>query len=99
MKPLQQPPFHPKWKEVVLSAPLKGWTRFPAAQEWLDRNGTVASDSRQRFEQFMGAQARDTSGQGKRPAEGGTALDQQFLKWKGGQPGARRQGCLPPVRG
>ena len=90
LKSLQQPPFHPKWKEVVLSAPLKGWTRFPAAQEWLDRNATVASDSRQRFEQFMGAQARDTSGQDKRPAEDDTALYQQFLKWKEGQPGASR---------
>ena len=36
LKSLQQPPFHPKWKEVVLARLLKGWTRFPAAQEWLD---------------------------------------------------------------
>ena len=90
LKSLQQPPFHPKWREVVLSAPLKGWTRFPAAQEWLDRNTTVASDTRQRFEQFMGAQARDIGGQDKRPAEDDTALYQQFLKWKEGQPGASR---------
>jgi hypothetical protein len=75
---------------VVLSAPLKGWTRFPAAQEWLDRNATVASDTRQRFEQFMGAQARDTGGQDKRPAEDDTALYQQFLKWKESQPGVMR---------
>ena len=90
LKSLQQPPFHPKWREVVLSAPLKGWTRFPAAQEWLDRNATVAFDTRQRFEQFMGAQARDTGGQDKRPAEDDTALYQQFLKWKESQPGASR---------
>ena len=32
----QNPPFHPKWKEVSLSAPLPGWQRFPAAQQWLD---------------------------------------------------------------
>lgn len=89
LKSLQQPPFHPKWKEVVLSAPLKGWTRFPAAQQWLDRNATVASDSRQRFEQFMGAQARDTSGQDSKP-EDDTALYQQFLKWKESQPAPRR---------
>ena len=25
---LQQPPFHPKWKEVALNAPLPGWVRF-----------------------------------------------------------------------
>ena len=44
LKSLQQPPFHPKWKEVVLSAPLKGWTRFPAAQEWLDRQERKPAD-------------------------------------------------------
>ena len=27
----QNPPFHPKWKEVSLSAPLPGWQRFPYA--------------------------------------------------------------------
>lgn len=35
---LQRPPFHPKWKEVALKAPVTGWTRFLAAQEWIDRN-------------------------------------------------------------
>ena len=90
LKSLQQPPFHPKWKEVVLSAPLKGWTRFPAAQDWLDRNSTVASDTRQKFEQFMAAQARDNGGQDTPAAEDDAALYQQFLKWKESQPGASR---------
>src|ERR1700692_4652645 len=35
----QNPPFHPKWKEVSLSAPLSDWQRFPAAQQWLDQHG------------------------------------------------------------
>jgi hypothetical protein len=30
---LQKPPFHPKWKEVALHAPVPGWSRFRAAQE------------------------------------------------------------------
>jgi len=90
LKSLQQPPFHPKWREVVLSAPLKGWTRFPPAQEWLDRNATVASDPRQRFEQFMDAQARDTGRQDTQAAEDDAKLYQQFLKWKDGQSGTRR---------
>src|ERR1700694_5707899 len=34
---LQRPPFHPKWKEVALTAPVAGWNRFQAAQEWVDR--------------------------------------------------------------
>src|SRR3979409_653066 len=35
----QNPPFHPKWKEVSLSAPLPDWQRFPAAKQWLDSHG------------------------------------------------------------
>jgi uncharacterized protein len=35
---LQKAPRHPKWKEVNFTSPLPGWTRFPAAQEWLDAN-------------------------------------------------------------
>lgn len=34
---LQGPGFHPKWKEINLAAKVPGLTRFPAAQEWLDR--------------------------------------------------------------
>lgn len=34
----RQPPRHPKWREVVLTAKVQGWTRLKAAQDWLDRN-------------------------------------------------------------
>ncbi len=52
---LQKPPRQPKWREVNLSAIVPGWTRFPAAQEWLDRNKTnQATDERfAQFEQFI----------------------------------------------
>jgi len=53
---LQQPPFHPKWKEVALNALLPGWIRFRPAQEWLDHHETAALDSpqiRDRFERFL----------------------------------------------
>lgn len=33
----QQPARHLKWREVSLSAVIPGWTRFPPAQEWLQR--------------------------------------------------------------
>src|SRR6059058_1201263 len=49
---LQNPPFHPKWKEVSLAAPLSGWNRLPVAQQWLDRHG-VEPVARQRFEAFL----------------------------------------------
>jgi uncharacterized protein len=32
----QRPPHHPKWRDVNLAAILPGWTRFEAAQAWLD---------------------------------------------------------------
>jgi TRAP transporter TAXI family solute receptor len=49
---LQNPPFHPKWKEVSLTAPLAGWNRLPLAQQWLDQHG-VEPVKRQRFEAFL----------------------------------------------
>ncbi len=33
-----RPPRHPKWKEVNLAAQVPGWTRFPPAQDWLQRS-------------------------------------------------------------
>jgi TRAP transporter TAXI family solute receptor len=39
---LQKPPHHPKWRETNLAAVLPGWTRFPAAQEWLDQHRDTA---------------------------------------------------------
>jgi len=39
----QNPPFHPKWKEVSLSAPLAGWQRAPAAQLWLKSHAVEGS--------------------------------------------------------
>ena len=48
---LQNPPFHPKWKEVSLSAPLAGWNRLPLAQQWLDKHGV--EPIKRRFEAFQ----------------------------------------------
>jgi branched-chain amino acid transport system substrate-binding protein len=38
MAELQQPPFHPKWRELAPRATVAGWTRFRPAQDWVDRN-------------------------------------------------------------
>lgn len=32
---------HPKWDDVNLAASLPGWTRFPAAEEWLKKHGAT----------------------------------------------------------
>jgi hypothetical protein len=34
---LQAPGFDPKWKSINLAATVPGLDRFPAAQEWLNR--------------------------------------------------------------
>jgi TRAP-type uncharacterized transport system substrate-binding protein len=34
----QKPARHAKWKEANINSALKGWKRFPAAEEWLARN-------------------------------------------------------------
>ena len=76
IKALQRPPFHPKWEEVALAAPLAGWTRFQPAQDWLDRNTRTAGAAGENL-----ARALDL----KRP-EDREALFRQFLDWQRRQP-------------
>ena len=79
---LQQPPFHPKWKEVALEAPLPGWSRFRPAQEWLDRNSSAKAspEVKAKFDQFMsGARSSSTP-------EDREVLFRQFLEWQKQQP-------------
>ena len=40
---LRQPPRHPAWREFNIAASIRGWQRFPAAQEWLDRQAAEAA--------------------------------------------------------
>jgi TRAP transporter TAXI family solute receptor len=77
----QNPPFHPKWKEVSLAAPLAGWQRLPAAQQWLDTHG-IEPVARGRFDDFL----KQTSASGKLPADADKeALFKQFKAWEAEQ--------------
>jgi TRAP transporter TAXI family solute receptor len=77
----QNPPFHPKWKEVSLSAPLPAWQRFPAAQQWLDKHG-IEPVARSRFDEFL----KQNPGAAKLPAETDKdALFKQFQAWEAEQ--------------
>lgn len=78
----QRPPFHPKWKEVSLSAPLQGWLRFPPAQRWLEQNGG-AQQSRAKFDQFLTENQR--AGDAPTSAAEKEALFQQFRAWEAAQ--------------
>ena len=89
---LQNPPFHPKWKEVSLAAPLAGWTRLPYAQQWLDTHG-IGATARSRFDDFMNQNpaASKTAPQSRTDRE---ALFKQFQAWQADQTakeGARAQ--------
>jgi branched-chain amino acid transport system substrate-binding protein len=94
VKALQRPPYHPKWREVALSAPLAGWTRFAPAQEWLDRNKAAAppqakndleqtEDREALFRQFLNFFAAKNDLQRTEDRE---ALFQKFLDWQKRQP-------------
>jgi uncharacterized protein len=48
-----KPPRHPLWKTVNLAATIPGWTRFPAADEWL-ANWRADQNQQSAFQQFMG---------------------------------------------
>ena len=84
---LQKPPFHPKWKEVSLTANLQGWKRFPAAQAWLDAHAApqpqaASPDVRRKFDQFLATRASQTGTTGATTPEQNEALFQQFLEWQ-----------------
>jgi TRAP transporter TAXI family solute receptor len=92
---LQKPPFHPKWKEVSLMAPLPGWKRFAAAQSWLDRHTDPSSEMRHKFDQFM-ANREGGKTVGASP-EQNSALFEQFLEWQ--KTSAAKQARPTPANG
>jgi len=81
---LQKPPHHPKWRETNLAAVLPGWTRFAAAEQWLQENrdkpSTTASN-REQFDQFLAARRAS----GANDAGDHEQLFQDFLKWQARQ--------------
>jgi len=96
IKALQRPPFHPKWREVALNAPLAGWTRFPPAEAWLDRNKVAlpeakadldrTDDLEALFRQFLDFQTKNDGGR----TETREALFRKFLDWRRQQPTSAR---------
>ena len=81
----QKPPRHSKWRETNLSATLPGWTRFPAAEEWLAKNrqqqvsGAVSAE-RTQFNEFVSSRG-DTAIMAGNPDER-ERLYRDFLIWK-----------------
>jgi TRAP transporter TAXI family solute receptor len=77
---LQNPPFHPKWKEVSLTAPLAGWNRLPLAEQWLDKHGV--EPVKRRFEAFLQENPAAANIQSEADKE---ALFRQFQAWEAGR--------------
>src|SRR5665811_307641 len=89
----QNPPFHPKWKEVSLAAPLPAWQRFPAAKQWLESHG-VEPVARNRFDEFL----KQNPAAAKLPSDADKeALFRQFQAWEAEQ-NARAQVRPAPKR-
>lgn len=75
----QQPPRHSKWNEANLAASVKGWKRFPAAQEWLDRASSSASVAGVSVDvQLARAQAARAAPSNAQEQE---RLFKQFMEW------------------
>ncbi|MFB9266224.1 TAXI family TRAP transporter solute-binding subunit [Bradyrhizobium erythrophlei] len=74
----QNPPFHPKWREVSLAAPLQGWQRLPVAQQWLEKHN-VEAVTRSRFDEFLKQSPAAARLQNDADKE---ALFKQFRAWE-----------------
>ena len=90
----QQPPRHPKWRDVNLAATVPGWTRWPPAEEMLQRlrqaSGVPAqpAGAAAEFAAFLkekGVASVQTS-QDQRDA-----LFREFLQWQQARPRVSRQ--------
>jgi TRAP transporter TAXI family solute receptor len=75
----QNPPFHPKWKEVSLSAPLQDWQRLPVADQWL-KTHKIEAGTRARFDEFL-KQSPTTAAAVKNDTDR-EALFKQFQAWE-----------------
>jgi TRAP-type uncharacterized transport system substrate-binding protein len=86
---LLEPGHDPKWREVNIAADVPGWTRHPAAAEWLARNAQVAAAPtpeamKELFSRFID-ERRQASGGAPMSSADKNALFQQFEAWQHGQ--------------
>jgi TRAP-type uncharacterized transport system substrate-binding protein len=80
---LQQPPYHPKWRDVNLAATVPGWTRFSVAQDMLDKiNQQKGTEAQQQvdFDAYLSQQSHMPATDADREA-----LFRDFLQWRANQ--------------
>jgi TRAP transporter TAXI family solute receptor len=82
----QHPPYHPKWRDVNLAAPVPGWTRFGPAQEMLNQLEARRQDNQQDtqkdkqkadFQAFLNSRPDAPTDQAARDV-----LYRKFLQWQ-----------------
>jgi TRAP transporter TAXI family solute receptor len=84
----QKPPRHSKWRETNLNASLPGWTRFPAAEEWLQKHRaqaqapTPASTERTQFNEFVATRGGEANLASAGSPDERERLYRDFLIWK-----------------
>ena len=86
---LRQPPRHPAWREFNIAASVRGWQRFPAAQEWLDRQAAeVPLKAKKAAERGADAAQARTQGAKIAPADAAEQerLFKEFLEWSRNRP-------------
>jgi len=81
----QQPPRHPKWRDINLAATVPGWTRFAVAEQQLEklrsRTPAVSQDDTGRdFQAFLARSGVSQQTQAEREA-----LFREFLQWRAQQ--------------
>ena len=85
---LLEPGHQPKWHEINLAAEAPGWTRFPPAQAWLDRNAAVArtnpQDLKTLFARFLDFRQQALGGAAVTEEEK-QELFNEFERWQAGQ--------------
>jgi hypothetical protein len=69
---LKKPPYHPKWREINLSAKVPGWNRFWVAEEAYAKWNNTPPDA-QPSSATLSAPAKDPQSEN---------LYQEFLAWK-----------------
>jgi uncharacterized protein len=84
----QKPARHPKWKETNLTATLRGWRRFPAAEDWLARNAERQATTTAAAQAIMIDPAiirREAAKSAPNDPAEQERLFQQFMEWANSQ--------------
>jgi TRAP-type uncharacterized transport system substrate-binding protein len=85
---LQAPPFHPKWRDVNMSAVVSGWHRWVVAEQMLQQVASGGAPNEQELSRdFQAFLARGDARNTPRTETEHDALFRKFLQWREQQQG------------